>query len=99
MNWHRPDQFLPERWLPEAKKDSTSPFYNDRRSALQPFSVGPRSCIGRNMAEQEMRLILARLLWNFDFELCPESAGWKNQKTHYLWEKHPLMCKVKSRRF
>ncbi|RYP62290.1 hypothetical protein DL769_007360 [Monosporascus sp. CRB-8-3] len=98
-NWHCPDQFLPERWLPEAKNDQSSPYYNDRRSTLQPFSVGPRSCIGRNMAEQEMRLILARLLWNFDLELCPESNNWRDQKTHYLWEKHPLMCKVKSRAF
>lgn len=49
------------------------------------------------MAEQEMRLILARLLWNFELELCQESKDWKNQKTHYLWEKQPLMCKLKSR--
>jgi cytochrome P450 len=49
------------------------------------------------MAEQEMRLILARLLWNFDFELCPESRNWREQKTHYLWEKQPLMVKIKSR--
>ncbi|KAI9149656.1 Trichothecene C-4 hydroxylase [Paramyrothecium foliicola] len=99
MNWHKPELFLPERWLPEAKKDESSPYYNDRRNALQPFSVGPRSCIGRDMAGQEMRLILARLLWNFDLELCPESNDWNDQKTHYLWEKHQLMCKVKNRVF
>ncbi|KEY64042.1 Tri11 [Stachybotrys chartarum IBT 7711] len=98
-NWHRPDEFLPERWLPEVEKNPASPFYKDRRATLQPFSVGPRSCIGRNMAEQEMRLILARLLWNFDLALCPESKDWKEQKTHYLWEKHPLMCSVRRRVF
>jgi cytochrome P450 len=64
---------------------------------LQPFSVGPRNCIGRNLALAEMRLILARVLWNFDFELCPESERWAEQKVMSLWIKPELMCKVKVR--
>ncbi|EJP62380.1 Cytochrome P450 CYP65T7 [Beauveria bassiana ARSEF 2860] len=96
-NWHKPELFLPERWLPEAKSDPSSLFYNDCRNVCQPFSVGPRSCPGRNMAEQEYRLILARILWNFDLELCPESKNWTEQRTHYLWEKKPLMCRLNPR--
>ncbi len=34
-----PDEFLPERWL--------VPRYGDIKEASQPFSVGPRGCIGR----------------------------------------------------
>ena len=64
------------------------------RAVLQPFAVGPRNCIGRHLAMAEMRLILARMLWNFDFELCPESEGWIEQKIKLLWVKPPLMCKV-----
>jgi hypothetical protein len=46
----------------------------------------------------EMRLILAHMLWNFDFELCPESRGWdQDQKIKGLWIKPPLMCKIKVR--
>lgn len=45
-NWHRPDDFLPERWLDEASH-SDSPFRNDKRDSSQPFSLGPRSCLGR----------------------------------------------------
>lgn len=47
------------------------------------------------MAYHEMRLILTKLLYNFDLELCPESQDWANQKTFSLWEKHPLMVKLK----
>lgn len=63
---------------------------------LQPFSVGPRNCIGRNLANAEMRLILTRVLWKFDLELCPESATrWDEQRSFILWEKKPLMCSVR----
>jgi hypothetical protein len=42
-----------------------------------------------------MRLILARLLWNFDLELDESSRRWKdNMKTYILWEKPPLNVKL-----
>ena len=65
---------------------------------LQPFSVGPRNCLGRNLALAEMRLILARMLWNFDIELCPKSDSWIDQKIKTLWIKLPLMCKLTVRK-
>ena len=40
-NFAEPDVFAPERWLGEAR------FANDIREASQPFSIGPRSCVGR----------------------------------------------------
>jgi cytochrome P450 len=47
------------------------------------------------MAMHEMRLILAKILWNFDFELLPESKGWaESQRVFTLWEKKPLMVKI-----
>lgn len=44
-----------------------------------------------------MRLIMARLLWNFDFILDAESSNWHEQKTFALWEKPPLQVYVKQR--
>lgn len=96
-HWHKPTEFIPERWLPEAKTNPESPFYKDNRYMCQPFSVGPRSCPGRNMAEQEYRLVLSRVLFNFDLKLCDESKEWNQQKSHYLWEKHPLMVQLSDR--
>jgi hypothetical protein len=42
-------------------------------------------------------MILARVLWNFDMELCAESSGWEEQRSFLLWEKKPLMCALKRR--
>ncbi|KAK1147973.1 hypothetical protein N8T08_000489 [Aspergillus melleus] len=85
-NFHNPTHFIPERWLPSVNTDPSSPFYADQRD--------PRNCIGKNLAYNEMRVILARVLWNFDLELQPESLDWKDQKSFILWEKLPLMCKL-----
>jgi hypothetical protein len=49
------------------------------------------------LAMAEMRLVLARVLWEFDFELLPESNNWFDQKSYFLWEKKPLMVKLESR--
>ncbi|KAJ5966639.1 hypothetical protein N7501_002887 [Penicillium viridicatum] len=94
VNFHAPERFLPERWLPEARTDPASPFFHDKRDVVQPFSAGPRNCIGRNVAYIEMRLILTRLLWNFDIGLCEESLAWYNQTAYTAWEKPPLMCRL-----
>lgn len=40
LNFHRPDEFIPERFI---DKDN----FHDRRDVLQPFSFGPRNCIGK----------------------------------------------------
>ncbi|CAG8975282.1 hypothetical protein HYALB_00008066 [Hymenoscyphus albidus] len=95
QNFENPKQFVPERWEKEATL--TVPYKDDDRKVLQPFSYGPRNWIGKNLAYAEMRLILARVLWNFDLELMPESRDWDNQKTYGLWEKKPMMVKLTTR--
>lgn len=97
-NFHEADVFHPERWLPSAVDDADSPFYNDNRDARQPFSVGPRNCIGKNLAFSEMRQILARVLWNFDLEMVDKDLDWPNQKAYTVWQKGPLVCSIKLRK-
>ncbi|QBZ53332.1 hypothetical protein PoMZ_09009 [Pyricularia oryzae] len=88
QNFALPDSFIPERWL-----DQDPRFANDKKDAFQPFSVGPRSCIGRNLALAEMRLILARIIWDFDLTLNQNSKDWlDNMETYILWQKNPLHC-------
>ncbi|KAF2124333.1 cytochrome P450 [Dothidotthia symphoricarpi CBS 119687] len=96
-NFHRANEFIPERWLKEINKDPTSPFYHDQRDVAQPFSVGPRNCIGRNLAYTETRTILALLLFEFDIELCTESQNWQDQKTWFWWDKHKMWLRICSR--
>ena len=49
-----------------------------------------------SMAYHEMRLILTKVLYNFDLELCAGSEGWLEQPVYTLWDKQPLMVKVKA---
>jgi cytochrome P450 len=58
--WEEPDKFMPERWL---KENPTEPL-----NEVIPFSRGVRSCIGRNLAEAELRMILSMLVYYFEFE-------------------------------
>ncbi|KAH7073181.1 cytochrome P450 [Paraphoma chrysanthemicola] len=92
LNFKNPDDFIPERWL-----EGTKGYESDRKDAVQAFHVGPRNCIGKSLAYFEMRLTMARLLWQFDLELDPRSEQWKQQRTFLLWEKPPLLVKLKQR--
>jgi len=92
-NFHAPEKFCPERFLADEADPS---FAHDNRRVLQPFSLGPRNCIGRNLAYVEMRLILAKVLWHFDLELADEGDDWADQKAPVLWEKKPLMVRLKT---
>ncbi|THY02436.1 putative P450 monooxygenase [Aureobasidium pullulans] len=89
-NFKDPDSFIPERWL-------DGPAYAaDKKTVFQPFSFGPRNCIGKNLAYAEMRLIMAKVLFEFDLELDPKSADWdKNMKVFLLWDKPELLVKLK----
>ncbi|KAF2101263.1 cytochrome P450 monooxygenase [Rhizodiscina lignyota] len=87
-------EFIPERFLPN--KDEK--FNDDRKAVLQPFSAGPRNCLGRNLAYAEMKLILARIIFNFDLQLVDKELKWmEQQKVYVLWQKPELMVKVNER--
>lgn len=89
-NFRQPFSFIPERWLPESQS-----FAKDKKHALQPFSTGSRVCLGKNMAYHEIRLILSKVLWNFDMQLCSESGNWNEQKVFIMWDKQPLYCQLR----
>ncbi|KXJ88135.1 averantin oxidoreductase [Microdochium bolleyi] len=95
-NWVNPDKFAPERWLPEGERPEE---YNaDKKDSFQAFSYGPRNCIGRNLAYAEMKIVLARLLWEFDVEYCgPKGDDWLDQPIYVVWQKKPLMVKLHPR--
>jgi hypothetical protein len=42
-----------------------------------------------------MRLILARVIFNFDMKLAEESRNWADQKIWNLWKKGPLNVYLK----
>ncbi|KAL8897692.1 MAG: hypothetical protein Q9192_002446 [Flavoplaca navasiana] len=89
-NFYQPAAFLPERWLPGTR--DAPPFDDDSKGCMQPFSAGPRNCLGKNIAKAEMRLLLAKLLFRFDWQLEPGQEQWMRQKVQGFWQKKPLYC-------
>ncbi|KAI1131198.1 cytochrome P450 [Nemania abortiva] len=88
--WREPYSFAPERWMGDPK------YKGDQLDAMQSFSVGPRNCLGKNLAYAEMRLILARLVYNFDMTLADDSRNWlEGQKAFNVWDKPALNVHLK----
>ncbi|KAL2193148.1 cytochrome P450 [Corynascus similis CBS 632.67] len=95
-NFAQPKRFTPERWLTtDERPDWTR---NDHLEASQPFSVGPRNCIGMGLAYAETKLILARLLFRFDLELLDDEFNIDNQKVYVMWQKPPLSVRLSRRK-
>lgn len=61
----QPFNFRPERWIPKEAELIQSDV-DLARSAFNPFSIGPRSCIGKGLAYVELHLVLSHVLWTFD---------------------------------
>ena len=61
--WKSPEIFDPSRFAP-ASAEKTHPF------AHIPFGGGPRVCIGQNMAEMQILLVMTAIIRNYNFELC-----------------------------
>lgn len=57
------DDFRPERWEQVTTR---------QKNAFIPFSHGPRACVGRNVAEMEMKLIAATWARRYTVELRQE---------------------------
>ncbi|KAK8098118.1 uncharacterized protein PG998_013604 [Apiospora kogelbergensis] len=97
-NFRDPQVFAPERWLPAAHPLHDPRYASDNHAGFRPFSAGPRDCVGKNLANGEMRLILARLLWNFDIELVEGQEDWAaKQRVFDVYEKGPLMVRLRRR--
>ncbi|TID27444.1 putative secreted glycosidase [Venturia nashicola] len=94
VNFTSPEEFLPERFFPQVDER----YAGDRKAIYQPFSAGPRNCVGRNLAYSEMKLALCRIVYDFDFELVDEGDDWLDQKVYGLWDKKPLMMRFMERK-
>lgn len=84
-----PLTFNPSRFSPNSEK--RIPTYN-----YFPFSIGPRTCIGKYFAEVEAKMIITKLLQRFQFKLDPEEpSGFAD--TSFLKPKGNVMCSLSVR--
>ncbi|PSN61434.1 cytochrome P450 [Corynespora cassiicola Philippines] len=95
--FHNADRFVPERWLPLGERPAE--YADDKLSASRPFSVGFHSCLGKPLAWIELRLVMCRLLWKFDFAAMPgEEASFDDFPIIMLVQKGPVKVSVQVRK-
>jgi benzoate 4-monooxygenase len=78
------DNFNPDRWFNLTER---------QKNAFIPFSYGPRACVGRNVAEMELALIVSTVFRRYEFELRQEEM-----KTREGFLRKPLGLIVGMRR-
>lgn len=97
-NVEDPETFRPGRWLDGEDQMKTKKKKKEKKKPYsQPFSIGPRSCIGVNLAWLEMKLTIAKMVYAFDWRLAEEATGkdWlKECQLLLLWKKPELMVKL-----
>ncbi|CAK9134892.1 unnamed protein product [Ilex paraguariensis] len=68
----------PEIWGPDSYKFNPDRFANGITGACKlphlymPFGVGPRVCLGQNLALVELKILISLILSNFSFSLSPK---------------------------
>jgi benzoate 4-monooxygenase len=72
------EEFRPDRWLE----------LNSRQKvAFNPFSFGPRACVGQNVAIMELQLIIGTVFRRYEFELYQQKL-----ESHEGFSKKPKEC-------
>lgn len=85
--------WLPERWFPD-NTDFTDQNRLNLTNYVLPFSLGPRACIGRNLAYVELSICLAALVLAFEWELAEEGAELRH---HERFNCNPIELPVPAR--
>ncbi|KAI4859953.1 putative cytochrome P450 [Hypoxylon rubiginosum] len=58
--WENPTRFDPDRWDTDRVRDR-------HRGAYIPFAMGPRMCVAMNFVVREVKVILAQLVYRYEF--------------------------------
>ncbi|KAI6371346.1 hypothetical protein MCOR25_003954 [Pyricularia grisea] len=63
--------FRVERWLSRRNPENGEVEYDVQSGPILAFGLGPRSCFGKKLAYLEMRIVIALLVWRFEFQKLP----------------------------
>ncbi|KPM45230.1 Benzoate 4-monooxygenase [Neonectria ditissima] len=74
------EEFQPDRWLKLTER---------QKASFNPFSYGPRACVGQNVAHMELALIIGTAFRRYDFKLYQTKL-----ESHEGFSKKPLDCWV-----
>lgn len=90
-HWPEPEKFIPERFTPEAKA-GRHPF------VYLPFGAGPRNCVGKRLAQLEIKMALVRLFHRFSIVACSETkVPLELKSSSTLGPKNGIFVKIKRR--
>jgi len=85
------DLHMPERWLRGGSGSTVHPYI------LTPFGHGTRMCAGRRFAEQDLYVVLARILQKFTLEY-PHGSGMGQVYHTLLWPDRPVRVQFNDRK-
>lgn len=80
------DEYRPDRWLTDNKEKR-----QEMDRYFSPFSHGPRACVGRNVALQELSLLISAIIRRYDIVLQDPKAP---LETIEGFLRKPVECKV-----
>lgn len=84
------ETFWPERWILATDNfgKENHPEFVHNIQAFVPFSYGPASCVGKNLAMLEMRMLLCACIQQLDFQLTGDLVNdpgrWKRELCDYF---------------
>ncbi|KAK9713321.1 hypothetical protein RND81_06G019700 [Saponaria officinalis] len=85
-------EFKPERWITEQGKIKYEPPYK-----FMCFNAGPRTCLGKEIAFTQMKMVGATLIHNYEFKVVNECHAAELDMSVILHMKHGLKVEVKNR--
>lgn len=88
--WENSDVFDPDRFSPVHKE-------NILQFSYSPFSLGPRSCIGKTLAQVEAKVLMVRVLREFKFELLPGQTAAEEENVT-LRSRDGVICTLTTRK-
>ncbi|KAM7196183.1 Isotrichodermin C-15 hydroxylase [Rhypophila sp. PSN 637] len=95
--FHCARSFRPERWLSPEHHLYNPAFAKDDHSAFYPFILGPRQCPGREIARITIRLVAAKMFWQFDIEQLSKLLDFDHDMRVYgMWVKPKLEVRLTS---
>jgi len=80
--WPEPEKFDPERWMPGSATPANI-------KAYMPFIHGPRNCIGSKFFMMEAKVILCKILPQFDFNMPQEQLKATKRALHFTIKPDP----------